>query len=215
MADDTLEFGACCACRQTGPTVRNLIALEVAAPVPGTGWGCVECGAPSNGAVAVLCDACVETGAPILDVCDGYPVSGQRVPRETCTTPFTHDMTKHPEEQEGHVKPEDIRQLYHDEEAATEEEAAQTREEVTTDPEQARNFLKTIYALSTEDPEFALLLRLFLEGMLMRQIEERAAQDDAYALDCAKLITGLMGGLKPPRKTKPPRGRQNRTAKTA
>lgn len=212
MADDTLDFGACCACRTDGPTVRNLIALDVAAPVPGTGWGCVVCGAPNNGAMAVLCDACVETGAEVRYVCDGYPASGLRALRETCTTPFTHDMTKHPEEQES-MKPEDIRQLYRDEDAATDEEAAQTRQDVTTDPEQARRYLASVYALSTEDRDFALLLKLFLEGMLMRLIQERAEQDDAYALDCAKLITSLMDTMKAPPPT--PRGRQNRTAKTA
>jgi hypothetical protein len=95
---DPIDLGACCSCRETGPTVRNLLALDVAAPIPGTGWGCVVCGVPNNGALAVLCDACVEAKAPIVDVCYGHAASGLRSAREACTRPFAHDMTKHSEE---------------------------------------------------------------------------------------------------------------------
>jgi hypothetical protein len=90
------------------------------------------------------------------------------------------------------MRPEDIRRMYRGEEPATEEEHRQTRAQARTDPEEARRFLHVLYAMSTEDASFAMLLRLFLEGMQMRLIEERAAADDAFALDCAKLITDLM-----------------------
>jgi hypothetical protein len=98
MDDDPIDFGPCCACREKGPTVRNLIALEVRAPIAGTGWGCVVCGRPSNGAIAVVCDACMDVGAAIVTVCHGYAATGVRTARAACTEPFTHDMTKHEED---------------------------------------------------------------------------------------------------------------------
>ena len=73
--------------------------IPFCAPVAGKGWGCVVCGLPSDGAVAVVCDACLESGAPILDVCSGYPASGVRVARESLTEPFDHDMAAHEGEQ--------------------------------------------------------------------------------------------------------------------
>jgi hypothetical protein len=96
--DDPIDLGRCCSCQQPGPTVRNLIALDVAAPIPGTGWGCVVCSVPNNGALAVLCDACLEAEAPIVDVCYGHAASGLRSAREACIEPFEHDMTKHEED---------------------------------------------------------------------------------------------------------------------
>ena len=108
------------------------------------------------------------------------------------------------------MRPDDIRRLYAAEEAATASEAARTREEARTDPEAARKLLRVLYAMSTEDRDFAMLLRLFLEGMTMRLIEERAASDDQFALECAKLITDLMDATM----KKTPRGKP-RTAKTA
>lgn len=107
------------------------------------------------------------------------------------------------------MKPEDIRRLYRQVDAATEQEAAELHAELRTDPEQARRFLKVIYSLSVEDQQFAVLLRLFLEGMLMRTIEEVAASNDDYALQCAELLIGLMNGMK-----RPPHGKA-RTAKSA
>jgi hypothetical protein len=90
------------------------------------------------------------------------------------------------------MKPEDIRRLYRRETPATEAEAAETTGETRTDPEQARRLIEVLYSLSVEDRDFALLLKLFLEGMLMGLIQQRAESDDAYALQCAELITDLM-----------------------
>lgn len=95
------------------------------------------------------------------------------------------------------MKPEDIRNLYREEGEATAEEAADTYRQIRTDPETARAHLKVVYSLSVEDREFAMLLRLFLEGMLMRQIEERAMSDDAYALECGNLMLDLQAAMKP------------------
>ena len=96
--DDRIDLGPCCACRQPGPTVRNILTLPYRAPVAGKGWGCLQCNLPNDGAIAVVCDRCLETNAPIFDVCYGYPSGGGRVPCETLVEAFDHDMRMHPGE---------------------------------------------------------------------------------------------------------------------
>jgi hypothetical protein len=96
--DDPLDLGTCCACHKSGPTVRNVFLLHKLAPVPGTGWGCFQCGLPFDGADAVVCDACLESKAPILDAIYGLAEDKKRVPYHTLTGYFDHDMSKHPEE---------------------------------------------------------------------------------------------------------------------
>lgn len=92
MSDDGL--GPCCACGGAD-NIRNVMMLHKRAPVPGTGWGCIVCGLPLDGAVAVLCDHCIETQAPITQACVGYPGAGLRVSIETLVGEFDHDEAKH------------------------------------------------------------------------------------------------------------------------
>ena len=108
------------------------------------------------------------------------------------------------------MTPEDIRRLYRQETPATDQEAAEAREAARTDPDEARRQIAVLYALSTEDRAFATLLKLFLEGMLMGLIQQRAESDDAYALACAQLITDLMDATR----KRTPRGKP-RPAKSA
>jgi hypothetical protein len=107
------------------------------------------------------------------------------------------------------MSPEEILRLYRRETPATAAEAAATIQEVRSDPEAARAYLRVIYSLSTEDPSFALLLKMLLEGLLMRLIEERAERDDAFAVEAARLATDLADRL-----ARPPRGRP-KNVKTA
>ena len=53
------DIGPCCACGREGDDVRNIILLEIKTLIPGTGWGCVRCGLPFDGAIAALCDECL------------------------------------------------------------------------------------------------------------------------------------------------------------
>ena len=53
---DTPDLGPCCCCGGT-ERVRDIVMLSRKAPVPGTGWGCVVCGLPNDGASYVCCDA--------------------------------------------------------------------------------------------------------------------------------------------------------------
>lgn len=95
MSDTALDLGACCACRKRDATVRNIMMLQTPAPVPGTGWGCIVCGLPSDGAIAVVCDACLEAELPILDVCVGYASHDERVSSTTLAGTFEHNLALH------------------------------------------------------------------------------------------------------------------------
>lgn len=67
--------------------------------IPGHGWGCFVCHLPTDGAVAVLCNACVvrmEAGADVIHyACRGYPGTDGRAPIEEFTQPFEHDQALH------------------------------------------------------------------------------------------------------------------------
>jgi hypothetical protein len=98
----TPALGACCICMQENPSVRNIVMLDLRAPKEGDGcWGCVQCGLPMAGAVAVLCDHClVELQAGRRDValaCVGHPGANERIRIQLLTEAFEHDMSKHQE----------------------------------------------------------------------------------------------------------------------
>lgn len=91
------NLGACCGCGAVDG-VRNLVMLTVRAATPGYGWGCLVCGLPSDGAVAVLCDDCMRHDPPRIEYAVDGPVSlGRRLPLERLTEPYDHDLSKHPE----------------------------------------------------------------------------------------------------------------------
>lgn len=94
-SDEPIDVGPCCACGTSGPSVRNIIALALKAPQAGKGWGCVVCGLPSDGAIAVVCDRCLELDMPIVEVCDGYATTGKRLNRIFVTEPFDHKPIRH------------------------------------------------------------------------------------------------------------------------
>jgi len=78
--------------------VRNLVQIDRRSPAPGVGcWGCVVCGLPAAGALAVLCDECLERRRPALYACVGAPCENHRVPRAELTERFEHDLAKHDE----------------------------------------------------------------------------------------------------------------------
>lgn len=92
---DPLSLGKCCACGAS-EKVRNIVMHDKYAPIPGTGWGCVVCGLPLDGAISVVCDHCLETRAEITLACRGYPSVNQRVPIEDLSREFFgHDIHKH------------------------------------------------------------------------------------------------------------------------
>jgi len=61
------------------------------------------CDLPSDGALAVICEACAATFRSVMDpplrfACRGYPGSDGRVPIDTLTGTHEHDRSKHPAE---------------------------------------------------------------------------------------------------------------------
>lgn len=96
-ADIPWDFGPCCNCGVEGRQVRNVIFLPYESPSPGMGWGCFVCNLPPNGAIAVMCDGCLDAEAPILYACLGRPAEGKgRVPlSEIEHAPFEHELTPH------------------------------------------------------------------------------------------------------------------------
>lgn len=95
------------------------------------------------------------------------------------------------------MKPEDIRKLYREEDAATEEEARRTQQEARTDPDQARRLLLTLYALAGEDEHFNAVLNLVMKVATMQLIAIKVHEDDDFALKIAEVITDAMEQLKP------------------
>lgn len=91
------DLGPCCRCG--GGQARNIMILPRRAPTPGTGWGCVVCGLPCDGAFAVLCDECAEAcanGKEPLFVCDGFAVDKKRASYASLKGDvFYHDKAKH------------------------------------------------------------------------------------------------------------------------
>jgi len=103
MDDENLSLGKCCICEQENKSVRNLITLHRKSLDEKGGWGCFTCGLPARGAVAALCDNCLDKtmgdkAVEIKFACLGYPGENRRIEIEKLTEDFDHDMTKHPEE---------------------------------------------------------------------------------------------------------------------
>jgi hypothetical protein len=93
------DLGPCCCCGLEGDDVRNIVMLARRAPVPGTGWGCVACGLPPDGASYVACDRCLEDEREPREVIAGFAISKGRTPIDSLPAgAFDHDMTRHPGE---------------------------------------------------------------------------------------------------------------------
>lgn len=80
--------------------VTNMIMLDRAGEVPGHGWGCVVCGLPSDGALAVICDTCLPIyqadNKKLKTACRGYPGTEGRIAiAELSDRPFRHNDSKH------------------------------------------------------------------------------------------------------------------------
>jgi hypothetical protein len=92
---DTPNLGPCCVCERT-VNVNSVFMLDRRGAIPGTGWGCVVCSLPADGAVAVLCDECVRTDKEPIFACLGYPATSKRIRiSDLPTGPFVHDLARH------------------------------------------------------------------------------------------------------------------------
>jgi hypothetical protein len=94
--DSTMKDFVCCSCGRKDSTVRNMLMLPFRGSVPGTGWGCVLCALPPDGASAILCDACLSAGKQPIRVIKGYLAKNQYEPLPVDRSIFDHDQSKHP-----------------------------------------------------------------------------------------------------------------------
>jgi hypothetical protein len=109
---DKVDLGPCCACEGIRD-VRNVVMLDKKAPLPGRGWGCVVCGLPLDGAVAVLCDDCLENGREPQMACRGYPAEDGRVPIGELTGSHEHDEALHRPLESARLAKAELRASYH------------------------------------------------------------------------------------------------------
>lgn len=95
--DDKGVLGKCCACQ--GTQAKYIVFLSFKAPVAGTGWGCLVCHKPQDGAIAVLCQSCIDEKRQPTEMVYGDLANHERVQivQETRRIPFNHDYHKHPE----------------------------------------------------------------------------------------------------------------------
>ena len=85
---DTPDLGPCCACGVRASTVH-----KTSCACPGSGRR-----PASDGAVAVVCDGCLESGNQPKFVCSGRPGSKARYPVEALSSErHKHNMEYHPE----------------------------------------------------------------------------------------------------------------------
>lgn len=90
------QFGPCHCCGKNNHTVRNILMLAFKSPTPGTGWGCVVCGLPADGASSILCDECIENEKQPKLIFKGYAADIETVPiDEIKKIPFDHDWSLH------------------------------------------------------------------------------------------------------------------------
>lgn len=88
----------CCGCGEIQTTVRNIAQLNLKAPVPGTGWGCFQCGLPLDGALALMCDDCAATPEVLIRwVVRGWLTSDERVPIAELDGSHRHQARFHPD----------------------------------------------------------------------------------------------------------------------
>lgn len=94
------DYGPCCIC-ESETDVRNLIQLDYKVKSE-SGWGCVQCGLFPEGAVAIICDTCLEKYSDKIEESIRFLMDGRerRIPviSEIDRIPHEHDMRYHQQE---------------------------------------------------------------------------------------------------------------------
>ena len=100
MLDD--NYGMCCVCEAPNAD-PNFFQMDYKVPeTVETKWGCLKCGLPIEGAIAVVCDGCLRKHGPdAIDDHIKFLMDGRDrripVPPPEERIPHDHDYTKHPE----------------------------------------------------------------------------------------------------------------------
>lgn len=109
---EEVDYGPCCACNRQDQTVRNFLLIEIKTPVPGTRWGCLICNLPADGAIAVVCDACLNAERTPISIAYGYPEEKKRCFINASSEEFKHKDIPHGDEDEAPVKMPDYYDPY-------------------------------------------------------------------------------------------------------
>lgn len=99
------DLGSCCVCEGTHD-VDNLLQLDYKVESE-TAWGCFVCNLPMQGAVAAVCDLCMETYADIEpQICFLMDTAERRipVPPKNERIPHLHDMRAHSSQREAETQ---------------------------------------------------------------------------------------------------------------
>jgi hypothetical protein len=98
------ELGTCCACGEAPSD--GIVLLPGKAPKPGTGWGCSTCKLPSDGAMAVICQACLQANrVPVYALGDSLGTPTRVLVRELLGE--HHHYPGCPKRPGGRVSPEE------------------------------------------------------------------------------------------------------------
>jgi hypothetical protein len=100
MTEEYQNFAPCCACETKEGDIKNIVMLNQKLPGGGKGWGCLQCGLPLEGAIAALCNPCIDLGRPIKFAVVSLD-SEERIPVEQLGGVHEHDMTKHQHDEEA------------------------------------------------------------------------------------------------------------------
>ena len=99
MNKEREDYGSCCIC-ESQIDVRNIIQLEYKV-VSESGWGCVACGLSAEGAVAIVCDTCIEKYSDKIEESIRFLMDGREwripVPSVEWRVFHEHDLSRHPE----------------------------------------------------------------------------------------------------------------------
>ena len=93
------DYGPCCIC-ESETDVLNIIQLDYKVKSE-SGWGCIVCGVPAEGAVAIVCDPCFEKYSDTIEDEIRFLMDGRErripVPPIEGRIPHEHDLSRHPE----------------------------------------------------------------------------------------------------------------------
>lgn len=97
------EYGTCCVCESEMQTC-GIIQLGYKIKSE-SGWGCLQCGLAMEGAIAIVCGACIDKYEGNVEDQIKYLMNGKKgrlpVPPAEERIPHEHDLSFHPEYTEG------------------------------------------------------------------------------------------------------------------
>lgn len=100
IEEEVNEFGTCCVCEMGDMEDCGLVQLGYKMESE-SGWGCLQCGLPMEGAIAVVCSDCYDKYGEKIEDQIKYLIDGKKgripVPPVENRVPHEHDLSLHPE----------------------------------------------------------------------------------------------------------------------